>query len=163
MSFSCPVGRLFRLLKLMREMFGPHNVNWSKEKEDHIEISVDSNLALLDPSTLVRQPVGCCTPAISTRSGSMLCYHQVIWQLAMYKLHDTAEPKEHAGPHSRSLSLLWCYACTKWIEPLLSVGFTAVEETALLESRSHVCLYNPWWWLLETANCDDAQPSVIVL
>ena len=42
-----------RLLKLMREMFGPQNANWSKEREDLIEVTVDSCTALLDPHTLV--------------------------------------------------------------------------------------------------------------
>ena len=42
-----------RLLKLMREMFGPQNANWSKEREDMIEVTMDSCTALLDPHTLV--------------------------------------------------------------------------------------------------------------
>ena len=42
-----------RLLKLMREMFGPQNANWSREDQEKIEICVDSNTALLDPATLV--------------------------------------------------------------------------------------------------------------
>jgi len=41
-----------RLLKLMREMFGPQNVNWSHEDQEKIEICVDSNKALLDPTTM---------------------------------------------------------------------------------------------------------------
>ena len=40
-----------RLLKLMREMFGVKNVNWSREEEEKI---VDSNLAVLNTRTLVR-------------------------------------------------------------------------------------------------------------
>jgi hypothetical protein len=43
-----------RLLKLMREMFGVENVNWSREEEEKIEIIVDSNLAVLNTKTLVR-------------------------------------------------------------------------------------------------------------
>lgn len=43
-----------RLLKLMREMFGPQNVNWSKEEGSKIEIVVDAAKAVLDPLTLVR-------------------------------------------------------------------------------------------------------------
>lgn len=42
-----------RLLKLMREMFGSHNANWSGEEGNKIEITVDSNTALLDSNTLV--------------------------------------------------------------------------------------------------------------
>lgn len=38
----------------MREMFGPQNVNWSKEDGSKIEIDVDTAKAVLDPSTLVR-------------------------------------------------------------------------------------------------------------
>ncbi|KAL5480128.1 hypothetical protein EMCRGX_G023750 [Ephydatia muelleri] len=41
-----------RLLKLMREMFGPQNVNWSKEEGSKIEIVVDAAKAVLDPLTL---------------------------------------------------------------------------------------------------------------
>ena len=44
-----------RLLKLMREMFGVENVNWSRDEEDKIEILVDSNLAVLNTKTLVSQ------------------------------------------------------------------------------------------------------------
>ena len=44
-----------RLLKLMREMFGPQNVNWSHEDQEKIEICVDSNKALLDPTTMVSE------------------------------------------------------------------------------------------------------------
>ena len=42
-----------RLLKLMREMFGAENVNWSRTEGDKIEILVDSNLAVLNTATLV--------------------------------------------------------------------------------------------------------------
>ena len=41
-----------RLLHLMKEMFGPQNVNWSLEDTGKIEIYVDSGHALLDPKTL---------------------------------------------------------------------------------------------------------------
>ena len=44
-----------RLLKLMREMFGAENVNWSRTEEDKIEVLVDSNLAVLNTKTLVRK------------------------------------------------------------------------------------------------------------
>lgn len=47
-----------RLLKLMREMFGVENVNWSREEEEKIEIIVDSNLAVLNTGTLVRNREG---------------------------------------------------------------------------------------------------------
>ena len=48
-----------RLLKLMREMFGVENVNWSwEEEEEKIEIIVDSNLAVLNIRTLVRNGEG---------------------------------------------------------------------------------------------------------
>ena len=46
------------LLKLMREMFGVENVNWSREEEEKIEIIVDSNLAVLNTRTLVRNGEG---------------------------------------------------------------------------------------------------------
>ena len=49
-----------RLLKLMREMFGVENVNWSREEEEKIEIIVDSNLAVLNTRTLVRHWEGDC-------------------------------------------------------------------------------------------------------
>lgn len=49
-----------RLLKLMREMFGVENVNWSREEEEKIEIIVDSNLAVLNTSTLVRNGESGC-------------------------------------------------------------------------------------------------------
>ena len=49
-----------RLLKLMREMFGVENVNWSREEEEKIEIIVDSNLAVLNTKTLVRNGEGDC-------------------------------------------------------------------------------------------------------
>lgn len=42
-----------RLLRLMREMFGPQNVNWSLEHDNKIEICVDSGKAVLDPKSLV--------------------------------------------------------------------------------------------------------------
>ena len=48
-----------RLLKLMREMFGVENVNWSRE-EEKIEIIVDSNSAVLNTSTLVRSGESDC-------------------------------------------------------------------------------------------------------
>ncbi|XP_064384544.1 cleavage and polyadenylation specificity factor subunit 3-like [Halichondria panicea] len=41
-----------QLLRLMREMFGPANANWSREEDDMIVITVDSCTASLDPSTL---------------------------------------------------------------------------------------------------------------
>ena len=43
-----------RLLRLLREMFGPQNVNWSREESERIEVCVDSSVALLDPDSLVR-------------------------------------------------------------------------------------------------------------
>ena len=46
-----------RLLKLMREMFGVENVNWSRTEEDLIEVLVDSNLAILNTKTLVRHKI----------------------------------------------------------------------------------------------------------
>ena len=46
-----------RLLKLMREMFGVENVNWSRTEEDLIEVLVDSNLAILNAKTLVSQKI----------------------------------------------------------------------------------------------------------
>ena len=46
-----------RLLKLMREMFGVENVNWLRTEEDLIEVLVDSNLAILNTKTLVRQKI----------------------------------------------------------------------------------------------------------
>ena len=49
-----------RLLKLMREMFGVENVNWSKTEEDQIEILVDSNLAVLNTKSLVREILCIC-------------------------------------------------------------------------------------------------------
>ena len=43
-----------RLLRLMREMFGPQNVNWSLEHDNKkIDICVDSGKAVLDPKSLV--------------------------------------------------------------------------------------------------------------
>ncbi len=48
-----------RLLRLLREMFGPANVNWNWSFEgDKIEVTVDSNTAILDPGTLVSVCVG---------------------------------------------------------------------------------------------------------
>ncbi len=41
-----------RLLRLMREMFGPQNVNWCLQDNSKIEILSDSKKALLDPCTL---------------------------------------------------------------------------------------------------------------
>ena len=41
-----------RLLRLMSEMFGPQNVNWSLEGDNKIEIHVDSGKAVLDPKSL---------------------------------------------------------------------------------------------------------------
>lgn len=43
---------LDRLLRLMSEMFGPQNVNWSLEGDDKIEIHVNSGKAVLDPQSL---------------------------------------------------------------------------------------------------------------
>ena len=40
-------------LKLMREMFGPQNVNWSHEDWEKIEICINSNKALLDPAIMM--------------------------------------------------------------------------------------------------------------
>ena len=51
-THTCTHTHTQRLLKLMREMFGPQNVNWSCEDQSKIEICVDSNKALLDPATM---------------------------------------------------------------------------------------------------------------
>ena len=40
-------------LKLMREIFGPQNVNWSHEDREKIEICINSNKALLDPAIMM--------------------------------------------------------------------------------------------------------------
>lgn len=42
-----------RLLRLMSEMFGPQNVNWSLEGDNKIEIHVNSGRAVLDPKSLL--------------------------------------------------------------------------------------------------------------
>ena len=57
-----------RLLKLMREMFGVENVNWSREEEEKIEIIVDSNLAVLNTRTLVSSGESGCRVLYSTTS-----------------------------------------------------------------------------------------------
>ena len=56
---KCESSFLDHLLKLMREMFGVENVNWSwEEEEEKIEILVDSNLAVLNIRTLIRNGEG---------------------------------------------------------------------------------------------------------
>ena len=40
---------LGRLLKLMREMFGPQNANWWKEDQEKIAVQADQHTAILDP------------------------------------------------------------------------------------------------------------------
>ena len=47
-----------RLLKLMREMFGPQNVNWWKEDQEKISVKADQHTAILDPRSLVGVPTG---------------------------------------------------------------------------------------------------------
>lgn len=41
-----------KLLRLMQDLFGLHNVTWCLEESEKIEIIVDSGRALLDPVTL---------------------------------------------------------------------------------------------------------------
>ena len=43
---------LYRLMKLMSDMFGTQNVQWSANM-DKVEISVDTSVATVDPTTLV--------------------------------------------------------------------------------------------------------------
>ena len=66
-----------RLLKLMREMFGVENVNWSREEEEKIEIVVDSNLAILNTKTLVRNGKVDCTSNVAVISLSLLLIQAV--------------------------------------------------------------------------------------
>lgn len=41
-----------RVLKLLREMFGPQNAGWSNQHEGKLAVTVDGNTALLDPDNL---------------------------------------------------------------------------------------------------------------
>ena len=45
-------AEFYRLMKLMSDMFGTQNVQWSTNL-DKVEISVDTSVATVDPRTLV--------------------------------------------------------------------------------------------------------------
>ena len=54
LSTSLPLPDLGdRLLKLMREMFGPHSADWWEEDQQKIAVKVDQHTAILDPTSLV--------------------------------------------------------------------------------------------------------------
>ena len=62
MSLLLPL--LYRVLKLMREMFGPQHVNWWSGDQQKIAIKADQSIAILDPQSLVCESMNLLLPSL---------------------------------------------------------------------------------------------------